>query len=408
MANEKWNLNTSGDLTAEPGTPVGLINPPLTPDQRLAARPEDYGEQVVPPKPLWHLGPDGNAHSYGITEPHKILLFWRSNIGQADADLDDRYYTGVRGLQGIGIAGHKITVNGTGEVHHPGAETSATIDGYWDNTDPDAPVWTPIEPETEYTFTVAAHNQQNEYGPASDPLTVTTPAVGYDQKKLTLPPRPPNDLEFAAPLPLITSAAGGTIQLRWTKIPGVTKYEVYDNTAQDTTDAMDLGRIGLSESDVKLGEVNQPAGAGPVTFTTTAYKVPRTRFALKVRAVLTDATGTAVSAFSTPLRGTIPAATVAPGKPNAPTFTTAPTSDGQLQITLTAPTINASNGAPEWYAVYDGTRKVATVSAPLGTAPHVTLQYAAGQSYSFTAVAGNSAGVSPASNALAGTVPEPA
>ncbi|MFV0135445.1 hypothetical protein ACLGIH_19875 [Streptomyces sp. HMX87] len=405
MANEKWNLNTSGDLTAEPGTPVGLVNPPRTADQRVADRPADYGEQVAPPKPLWYLDSAGNAHSYGITEPHKILLFWRSNVGQQDADLDDRYYTGVRGLQSIGVTGHKITVNGTGDVHHPGGETSATIDGYWDRTDPANPVWTSIKPETQYTFTVAAHNAQYEYGPASDPLTITTPAVGYDQRKLTLPPRPPNDIDFAAPLPVISSAAGGTIQLRWTKIPNVTKYEIYDNTAQDTTDAMDLGRIGLSESDAKLGEVTQPAGAGPVTFTTPAYKVPRTRFALKVRAVRTDANGSAVSEFSTPLRGTIPAATNPPGKPNAPTFTTAPTSDGQLQITITAPTINASNGAPEWYALYDGTRKVATLSAPLGTAPHVTLQYAAGQSYSFTTVAGNSAGSSTPSNALAGSVP---
>lgn len=27
MAQEKWNLNTTGPLTAEPGSPVGLVNP---------------------------------------------------------------------------------------------------------------------------------------------------------------------------------------------------------------------------------------------------------------------------------------------------------------------------------------------------------------------------------------------
>jgi hypothetical protein len=406
MANERWNLNTTSDLTAEPGSPVGLVNPPRTAAQHVADRPADYGEQVVPPKPLWYRDSQGAPHSHGVTEPYKVLLFWRSDVGQEDADLDDSYYMGVAGLQSVGVTGHKITVNGTGDVHHPGGETSATIDGYWDRTDPEDPVWTRIEPETEYTFTVAAHNQAFEYGPASDPLTVTTPAVGYDQQKLTLPPRPPNDVEFAAPLPVIASAGGGGIQLRWTKIANVTKYEIFDNTSQDTTEAMDLSRIGLNESDTKLGEVNQPgAGTTTVTFTTPNYTVPRRRFALKVRAVRTDANGTAVSEFSVPLRGQIPAATNAPGKPGAPTFTTAPTSSGQLQITIVPPSIGTVNGPPEWYALYDGSRKVAVVNTPLGTAPHVTLQYAAGQAYNFTVVAGNSAGTSTPSNALAGTVP---
>lgn len=406
MANEKWNLNTTSALTAEPGSPTGLVNPPRTAEQHVADRPSDYGEQVVPPKPLWYLDKDANPHSRGVTEPYKVLLFWRSNIGDMPADLDDSYYMGVRGLQGIGVAGHLVTVNGTGEIYQPGSESSATITQYWDNTDPENSVLTEIEPETEYTFTVAAHNQAGEYGPASDPLTITTPAVGYEFQHLTLPPRPPNDIDFAAPLPVITSAGGGGIQLRWTKIANVTKYEIFDNTSQDTTEAMDPSRIGLNESDVKLGEVNQPgAGTTVVSFTTPNYTVPRRRFSLKVRAVRTDSNGTAVSEFSTPLRGTIPASNNAPGKPGAPTFTTAPTSNGQIKITIVPPAIGTVNGPPEWYALYDGTRKVATVDAPLGTAPHVQLQYAAGQSYSFTTVAGNSAGISPASNALAGTVP---
>ncbi|WP_329272059.1 fibronectin type III domain-containing protein [Streptomyces sp. NBC_01451] len=409
MAQEKWNLNTTGPLTAEPGSPVGLVNPPLTPDARVAARPEDYGEQVVPPKPLWYLDQEGDPHSHGVTEPYKVLLFWRSNIGDMAADLDDSYYMGVRGLQGIGVAGHLVTVNGDGEIYQPGSESSATITQYWDNTDPENPVLTEIEPETEYTFTVAAHNQAGEYGPASDPLTVTTPAVGYEFKHLTLPPRPPNDVTYAAPLPVITSAAGGGIQLHWTKIANVTKYEIFDNTSQDTTEAMDPSRIGLNESDVKLGEVNQPgANATTVTYTTPNYTAPRRRFALKVRAVRTDDNGTAVSEFSTPLRGTIPASTVAPGTPGAPTLTTTPIVGGQVKLTITPPTIDSTHGAPEYYAVYDGTRKVAVVYTPLGTAPHVTLQYTAAQTYSFTVAAGNSVGVSAASTALTGTVPTPA
>ncbi|MEU1552096.1 fibronectin type III domain-containing protein [Streptomyces scabiei] len=409
MANERWNLNTTGALTAEPGSPVGLVNPPLTADERVEDRPEDYGEQVVPPKPIWFLDSEGDAHSHGVAEPYKVLLFWRSNVGNEAADLDDSYYMGVAGLQSVGVTGHRISVNGTGDVHHPGGETSATITGYWDRTDPEDPVWTEIEPETEYVFTVAAHNQAHEYGPESDELTVTTPAVGYDRQHLTLPPRPPNDLEFAAPLPVITTAGGGGIQLRWTKIANVTKYEIYDNTSQDTTEVMDPTRIGLNESDVKLGEVNQPgAGTTVVTYTTPAYTAPRRRFALKVRAVRTDDNGTAVSEFSTLLRGTIPASTVAPGTPGAPTLTTTPIVGGQVKLTITPPTIDSTHGAPEYYAVYDGTRQVAVVYTPLGTAPHVTLQYAAAQTYSFTVRAGNSVGVSAASTALTGTVPTPA
>ncbi|MEV7902217.1 fibronectin type III domain-containing protein [Streptomyces anulatus] len=409
MANERWNLNTVGDLTAEPGTPAGLVNTPRTAAQRIADRPSEYGEQVIPPKPLWYLDKAGNPHSLGVTEPHKVLLFWRSNVGDAPADLDDGYYMGVTGLQGVGVAGHRVTINGSGEVLQPGGESSATLTGYWDNTDPQDPVWTAIKPETQYTVTVAAHNQAGQYGPPSDELVFTTPAIGYDRQHLTLPPRPPHDVDFAAPLPVITTAGGGGIQLRWTTVPEVAKYEVFDNPTEGTTDGMDPARPGLNSRDVKLGEVNQPsAGARTVTFTTPAYTTPRKRFALRVRAVRTDSNGTAYSDFSTPLRGALPASTVAPGKPAAPTLTTSPIVAGQIKLTINPPTINGSNGAPEYYAVYDGTRKVGVVNSPLGTAPHLTLQYAAGQSYSFTVVAGSSAGLSSASNPLAGTVPTPA
>ncbi|AZM47763.1 hypothetical protein DMB38_20010 [Streptomyces sp. WAC 06738] len=172
---------------------------------------------------------------------------------------------------------------------------------------------------------------------------------------------------------------------------------------------MDPSRIGLNSHDVKIGEVNQPsASTKTVTFTTPNYATPRQPFALKVRAVRTDSNGTAVSDFSPLLRGHLPATTVAPGTPGAPTLTTTPIVGGQVKLTLTPPTVDSTHGAPEWYAVYDGARKVATAYAPLGTAPHVTLQYAAAQTYSFTVVAGNSIGVSAASSALTGTVPTPA
>ncbi|MFF7676651.1 hypothetical protein [Actinacidiphila glaucinigra] len=245
MANEKWNLNTTGDLTAEPGSPVGLVNPPRTAAQHLADRPAEYGEQIVPPKPVWYLDTAGNPHSHGVAEPRKIQLFWRSDVGHDDPD-SATWYKGVAGLQSIGVAGHRITVVGEGDIHEPGGESTTTVTGYWDRTDPTHPAWVDLEPGTTYTFTVAAHNQAGEYGPESDALTVTTPAVGYDQQHNTLPPKPPNDVDFAGPLPVITSASGAGIQLRWTKIPNVTKYEVFDNATASTNEGMDPARPGLA------------------------------------------------------------------------------------------------------------------------------------------------------------------
>ncbi|MGI5515241.1 hypothetical protein [Streptomyces sp. CA-106131] len=406
MADEKWNLNTTGDLTAESGSPVGLVNPPRSADQHATDRPAGYGDQVVPPKPIWFTDTQGNPHSHGTAEPYKVLLFWRSNVGERDADLNSNYYMGVAGLQSVGVTGHRITVNGIGDVHHPGGETSVTITGYTDRTDPAHPVWRLIEPDTDYTFTVAAHNQSYEYGLASDPVTMHTPALGYDQQHLTYAPKPPNDLDFAAPLPLVSSTVGGPIQLRWTKVPGATSYEVFDNPTTATNEGMDPARIGLSQHDVKLGDAPQPAaGTSTVTFITTNYTVPRQAFALKVRAVRTDINGTAYGAFSPTLRGHIPAAFHAPGKPGVPALSENPIVGGQVKLALTAPPIDATHGGPEWYAVYDAGSKVANVPAPLGAAPQATLHYATGQNYSFTVVAGNTAGTSPASDALADTVP---
>lgn len=405
MALEKWNLNTTSELTAEPGSPVGLVNhPPRTPQQRLDDRPADYGEQIVPPKPLWYTDRDGNPHSHGITEPHRVQLYWRSNVGEQAADAAT-VFLGSNGLQSIGVAGHKITVGASGDVDAPGGEVMAHITGYWDRTDPDNPVWTTIKPETSYTFTVAAYNQAGELGPASDPLTLTTPAVGYDRQHLTLPPKAPDNFEYDAPLPVIDSAAGGPITVRWSTVPGATSYEVYDNPNAETDQAMDLDRIGLNENDVLLGSVPQPSTPGTVTYTTPNYTVPGQHFALKVRAVRTDDNGTAYSHFSNLLRGNLPAAHRAPDTPPAPTLTEDPIVGGTVKLTIDPPTIDADSGAPTWYAVYDGTRKVAVIGAPLGTPPHATFSYTAGQAYSFTIVAGNHAGVSAPSAPLSGTVP---
>ncbi|WP_328749250.1 MULTISPECIES: fibronectin type III domain-containing protein [unclassified Streptomyces] len=419
MANEKWNLETNSALTAEPGSPVALVDPPRTAEERVAERPADYGDMVVPPKPTWYKTAEGEDTGAGRVQPREIQLYWHSNIGEIAAHsqmppmppLPDAggYNLGSRGLDHIYIAGHRVTVVGEGDVIVPGGDTDALVTGYWDRTDPVHPQWTRIEPETEYTITVEAYNDDNVYGPASDELTVTTPAIGFDQQHNTIPPGPVNDLQFGGPLPVITSSGGGAVTLRWNKQLNVTKYEVYNNASRETDVPMDLSRPGLNEGDVKLGEINQPGGTSQtVTFTTPNFTTPDQRLALKVRAVRTDANGTATGPFSTVLRSQIPPATAAPGKAGTPTLTVSPIVGGQVKLTLVAPSIGSVNGSPTYYAVYDGTRKVATVDAPLGTAPHVTLSYQAAQAYSFTVVAGNSLGVGPASNALAGTVPVPA
>lgn len=419
MANEKWNLTTNSALTSEPGSPVALVNPPLTAEQRVVARPADYGDSVVSPKPTWYKTADGEDTGAGRVQPREIQLYWHSNIGEIAAHskmpplppLPDQggYNLGSRGLDHIYIAGHRVTVVGEGDVIVPGGDTDALITGYWDRTDPVHPQWTRIAPETEYTVTVEAYNHDNVYGPASDELTVTTPAVGYDQQHNTLPPGPVNDVQFGGPLPVITSSGGGAITLRWQKQLNVTKYEVFDNSSRETDVPMDLARPGLNEGDVKLGEVNQPSGTTQtVTFTTPNYTTPDQRLALKIRAVRTDSNGTATGPFSPILRSQIPPATASPGKAGTPTLTESPIVGGQVKLTLVPPSIGSANGAPTYYAVYDGTRKVATVQAPLGTAPHVTLSYKAAQAYSFTVVAGNSLGTGTPSNALTGTVPTPA
>ncbi|MGW1261139.1 fibronectin type III domain-containing protein [Streptomyces drozdowiczii] len=419
MANEKWNLETNSELTAEAGSPVALVDAPRTAEQRVTDRPADYGDKIVPPKPTWYKTSDGEDTGAGRVQPREIQIYWRSNIGEIAAHakmpplppLPDAggYNLGARGLDHIYIAGHRVTVVGEGDIIVPGSDTDALITGYWDRTDPAHPQWTRIEPETEYTLTVAAYNHDNVYGPVSDELTVTTPAVGYDQQHNTLPPTAPDNLQFGAPLPVITSSGGGPIVLTWDKQPTVTKYEVYTNPTRETDVPMDPDRIGLDVGDVKLGEINQPGGTSQtVTYTTPNFTAPDQRLALRVRSVRTDANGTAVSPFSPVLRSQLPPATAAPGKAGTPTLTESPVVGGQVKLTLVPPSIGPVNGAPTYYALYDGTRKVATVDAPLGTAPHVTLSYKAGQAYSFTVVAGNSLGVGPASTALTGTVPTPA
>lgn len=416
MANENWNIETNSELTAEPGSPVALVNAPRTAEQRVADRPAEYGDSVVPPKPSWYKTADGDDTGAGRIEPREIQLFWHSNIGEIQAHSQmpplpptpdaGGYNLGSRGLDHIYIAGHRIILTGKGDITVPGADTDVILTGYWNRTDPVHPQWVRIQPTTAYTVTVAAYNHDNVYGPESDPLTVTTPAVGYDRQHTTLPPGPVNDLQFSAPLPVITSSGGGPVLLRWNKQLNVTKYEVYNNPSRETDVPMDLTRPGLNVGDVKLGEIAQPAGnTQTVTTTTPNFTTPELRLALKVRAVRTDADGTAVGPFSTVLRSQLPPATAAPGKAGAPTLTESPVVGGQVKLTLVPPSIGPANGAPTYYAVYDGTRKVATVSAPLGTAPHVTLAYKPSQAYSFTVVAGNSLGTGTASTALTGTTP---
>lgn len=422
MANERWNLETNSDLTSEPGSPVGLLNDPLTAAQRLTARPSNYGARPEPPKPFWYKDIAGTAHGGGKVMTRVIQLFWHSGVGAIAAHakmppipaLPDADMTalGSKGIDSAGIEGHYLYVGTPGDTPSlilPGAKVSATITGYRDE-DGD---WVPIAPDTEYDFTIKAYNSYRDKdgalviqtGPASDTLTITTPERDTtDVGNLPLPP--PQDVALNAPLPIINSASTKNISLRWNKVPYATSYEVYDNSTPGT-EVMDDTRPGLNIGDTLLATVSQPGGQGPVTGDVGAYAVPGQPFALKVRTVRTmgDPETTSRSIFSPLILGQIPPAQAVPGVPGAPTLTVSPVVGGRAKLTIVPPTIDSTHGAPSWYAVYDGTLKLGTVTPPLGDPPHFEVLYPAAKAYNFKVVAGNSWGASAPSTALTGTIP---
>jgi hypothetical protein len=400
----EWNLETNTDLTGEPGSASGLTtSPPLTPAQRIANRPAGYGQKFVPPTPQWYTNATGTLIPGGSLTPTSIQLFWHSNIGQIPATTGNK---GSKGLDSMGVGAHNLYINGatSPSLTIRGPKLNHVLTGYWSSATP--AVWTPIVPNTAYTIVVEpCDTNQVASGNRSTALSVTTPATSTTSQQVTTNPKTPGNVALAAPLPVITSNAGGAIQLGWNRVPDATSYEVWDNNTVGTTLKPDPNNPGFYLGDTRvIASVAQPPAGTPVTATTPNYTVPRVPVRLRVRAVKTDANGTAYSAFSPPVYATIPAALNAPAAPPAPALN-GTVAAGLVHLNITAPTVSASNGAPEWYAVYDGTRRVAYLTGVLGAAPQVTLQYTVNQPYSFTVICGNSQGASPASAALAGTTP---
>jgi hypothetical protein len=396
-----WNLETTTDATAEPGSAAGLTTwPPLTYAARIAARPANYGKPFVPPAPSWRTDSSGNPTPGGAVTPRSIQLSWLHNIGAITPSPGNK---GSRGLDSIGVGGHNIYINGAAapSLFIKGARTNTVITGYSASG-----VWTPIQPATSYFIRVEPVDvnlvASGNLGPT---LSVTTPAASTTSQQVTTNPKTPGNVALAAPLPVITSNAGGAIQLGWNRVVDATSYEVWDNNTVGTTLKPDPANPGFYLGDSRIiSSIAQPPAGTPVTASTPNYTVPRVPVRLRVRAVKTDANGTAYSAFSPTIYETIPAALNAPAAPPAPALN-GTVAAGLVHLNITAPTVSPSNGAPEWYAVYDGTKRVAYLTGVLGAAPQVTLQYTVNQPYSFTVVCGNSQGVSTASAALAGTTP---
>jgi hypothetical protein len=303
----------------------------------------------------------------------------------------------------MGVGAHNIYVNGaaTPSLTIKGPKLNHVLTGFTVSG-----VWTPIAPSTTYTIVVEpCDTNQVATGNKSVSLSVTTPASSTTSQQVTTNPRTPGSVALTAPLPVITSNAGGVVQLSWSRVPDATGYEIWDNNTVGTTLKPDPNNPGFYLGDTRIvASIAQTAVGVPVTASTPAYTVPRTPVRLRVRAVKTDANGTAYSSFSAPVYGTIPAALNAPAAPPAPTVNGTIVA-GLVHLNITAPTVSAAAGPPEWYAVYDGTKRVAYLTGALGGAPQVTLQYTVSQTYSFTVVCGNSMGLSPASAALAGTTP---
>ncbi|MFI9271829.1 hypothetical protein ACIGXM_14080 [Kitasatospora sp. NPDC052896] len=418
MTTPIWNLETNSDLTAEPGSAAGNTTfPPETAAQRIAARPSNYGKPFVPPTPIWGVDGSGNPTNGGFITPTSFQLFWHSNIGQIPAGSKmpplpptasaDPNNLGSKGIDSIGIGGHNIYINGAANpsLFIRGSKLNTVVTGYWSTATP--PVWTPVAPSTTYFVRVEpVDTTLVATGNLSATLSVTTPAATTTSQQVTTPPGPPGGVTLVAPLPVITSSAGGPIEITWNRISTATGYEVWDNNTPGDDLQPDPSRPGFFIGDTLIvGSIAQPAlPATAVTVYTPNYTVPRTPFRIRVRSIKTDSNGTAYSAFSPTMYGTIPAALAAPAAPAAPTLGGTITA-GLVHLDLTEPAVSPTAGPPEWYAVYDGTKRVALLNAPLGTAPQVTLQYAVSQAYSFTVVCGNSLGVSPASAALAGTTP---
>lgn len=427
------NIETNSDLTAESGSLAGRTT---TPPETAAARITDrqavsYPVIPAPPTPIWYTNSSGTAIPGGTVTPTSIQLFWKSNVGAIAAGSKmpplpptasaDPINKGSAGVQHLGVGGHNIYINGatSPSLRLRGPATTAIITGYFNSSG----VWTLIQPNTTYTIVVEACYPTGTLpglqgngpttpsalagtgsGNKSASLSVTTPLTTTTSQQVTTPPPTAGGVQLTAPVPVITAPAGVQISMSWNRVSQATGYELWDNNSTTNDLQPDPNNPGFFLGDYKVGTITQVAlPATTVTYMTPAYQIPGVPFRLKVRSVKTDSNGTAYSAFSPVLRGTIPPALTAPATPPAPTAANNASPAHSVNVTVNANSSFTGGNAPEYYKIYDGaTLKTQLTAAQIGT-PY-QIQYAgSGVNYSITVVAGNSKGLSVASPAATGT-----
>lgn len=313
----KWTLEVGTDYTAPIGGPDGLtVDPPLTPAQRDALRPLNYGEYFTPPPPLPYKTVNANGDLVntfaGEADETTFRIYWKSNVGAVPEDLTQDYM-GVRGLDSLGITGHRITVAGGPPGFTPrlytttGAQLWAEIGPVPSNPDKVTP--------TPYLVTIQAVGLGGVSLPSETiPCFTDKP---YEPPQGLSPLATPAALNLAGPLPI--SPVLGSVKLVFRSVFGVSGYQVWDNRSLETAIGMDPARPGLMEYDFQVKtDIPQPAESSwtpdnpeRLIYFDTVPSVLAFPFAFKVRAykTYTDAGGvprTAFSAFSPPLRGRIP------------------------------------------------------------------------------------------------------
>lgn len=433
MANEKWNLEVNSDLTSERGTPEGLTNPPLTAAQRIAARSNSYGAPFVPPTPLVYKDVTGTAIAGGTITHKTVQLFWHSNVGQIPANsimppyppdagptppTSVRGSAGAKGLDGVGIYGHKIYEGSTVIWTTTGNATTATLDV--SRLLANRGAWTP---GSSHTIKIAAlgfpyTQQDGTYVPPvesakSEAITVVLAAA--PAAVLIGAWRPPTDLQLVMPLPPAQPSTGralGPLTVKFKAPTGALlsddAFELWSNKAVpgQTTTSTAPGGLGLMTGDYKVADITPPftyTSDGYITAQTTAavggsFGPPGMAYNLKVRMVRPSVTALQYGPFSLPVWGRLPQATSAPGAP------TISVGGSPLTITITPAATSSSVGpAAQWQITDTGdVKRSFRVSGDQLTVP---LDWAtSGQAYSITVASVNSVGTSAASAASTGTV----
>ncbi|MEU1816043.1 hypothetical protein ABZ543_12730 [Streptomyces roseifaciens] len=305
----KWNTLCGTELTAQSGTAEGLdLWPPLTPAQRIAARPPDYGAYFTPPAPVFYTttnvaGQQVNTPA-GSASLDSFRLYWRSNVGAMPADLA-KDYMGVRGLDSLGIDGHLLTVTG-GPSGFTARALSIPGPRLWAEVGPVPynPAPASGEPDTPYVVTVYALGKGGTMSRGSQPINCYT--CRRDDVEPPPPPGVPPGLSIIGGLPTAPSTG---IRLSWEWVNDATTYEVWTNSSTATAIGMDPTRDGLMEGD-ELAATRQQPGEYQRDIEAILPPVPGgTPFMLKVRAVTTRNGMTARSPFSPIIRGVTPRVT---------------------------------------------------------------------------------------------------